>query len=195
MSELEQKIRALSLRTPDQSLDDQILAVLRQPDVTAPLTEQSAVDRSVTHDTADFSPTLHTNRRGTVVTSGWIVASVSMLIGTIVGNALPSFSSQQAQRETPMSPDHTAEIAGSPNRESASGSVDPRVSETEDSTVTEYARSGSGSVASQIVESIWISPTAAAVAWEQQTGQIFNVANHVNDRRFDMCRECHRVGG
>ena len=194
MSELEQKIRALSLRTPDQSLDDRILAALRQSNMTDP-TKQSAVDRPMTHDAADFSPTLHTNRRGTVVTSGWIVASVSMLIGTVVGNALPSFSSKQSQREASMSPDQTTEIAGSPNRESASGPVDPPVSERADSTSTEYARSGSGSVASQIVESIWISPTAAAVAWEQQTGQIFNVANHVNDRRFDMCRECHRVGG
>jgi hypothetical protein len=194
MSELEQKIRALSLRTPNQSLDDRILAALRQSDVTDP-TEQSAVDKSVRHDAADFSPTLHTNRRGTVVTSGWIVASVSMLIGTVVGNALPSFSSQQAHRDTPWNPDQTAKIAGSPNGKSASGSADPPVSKRGDSTVTEYARSDSGSVASQIVESIWISPTAAAVAWEQQTGQIFNVANHVNDRRFDMCRECHRVGG
>ena len=194
MSELEQKIRALPLRTPDQSLDDRILATLRQSDMTDP-TEQSAVDKSVTSEAADFSQALHTNRRGTVVTSGWIVASVSMLIGTVVGNALPSFSSQQSQREASMSPDQTTEIAGSPNRESASGPVDPPVSERGDSTSTEYARSGSGSVASQIVESIWISPTAAAVAWEQQTGQIFNVANHVNDRRFDMCRECHRVGG
>jgi hypothetical protein len=194
MSELEQKIRALSLRTPDQSLDDRILAVLRQSDVTDP-TEQPAADKSVRRDAADFSPTLHTNRRGTVVTSGWIVASVSMLIGTVVGNALPSFSSQQAQREASMSPDQTAEIAVSPNGESASGPADPRVSKRGNSTSTEYVGSGSGSVASQIVESIWISPTAAAVAWEQQTGQIFNVANHVNDRRFDMCRECHRVGG
>ena len=194
MSELEQKIRALSLRTPDQSLDDRILAALRQSDMTDP-TEESAVDKSVTRDAADFSQALHTHRRGTVVTSGWIVASVSMLIGTLVGNALPSFSSRQAQQETSINPDQTAEIAGPPNGESASGSVDPGVSEMEDSTVTEYARSGSGSIASQIVESIWVSPTAAAVAWEQQTGQIFNVVNHVSDRRFDMCRECHRVGG
>jgi hypothetical protein len=194
MSELEQKIRALSLRTPDQSLDDRILAALRQSDMTDP-TGQSAVDKSVTRDAADFSQALHTNRRGTVVTSGWIVASVSMLIGTVVGNALPSLSSQQLQRQASMNPDQTAKIVGSANRESASGSADPPVSKRGDSIVTEYARSGSGSVASQIVESIWISPTAAAVAWEQQTGQIFNVANHVNDRRFDMCRECHRVGG
>lgn len=194
MSELEQKIRALSLRGPDQSLDDRILAVLQQSNVTEP-TEQSAVDKSETTDAADFSQALQTNRRGTVVTSGWIVASVSMLIGTVVGNALPSFSSQQLNREASISPDQTVEIAGTPNRESAIGPVDPSVSERGDSTSTEYARSGSGSVASQIVESIWISPTAAAVAWEQQTGQIFNVANHVNDRRFDMCRECHRVGG
>jgi hypothetical protein len=44
MSELEQKIRALSLRTPDQSLDDRILAALRQSNMTDP-TKQSAVDR------------------------------------------------------------------------------------------------------------------------------------------------------
>ena len=94
-----------------------------------------------------------------------------------------------------MNPDQTARIAGSEHRDSANGSVEPRVSEPGDSTVTGNIQVGSGSVASQIVESIWISPTAAAVAWEQQTGQIFNVVNHVSDRRFDMCRECHRVGG
>jgi hypothetical protein len=194
MNELEQKIRALSLRTPDQSLDDRILAVLLQSDGTQP-TELSPAEKSLTPDNVDFSPTLHANRRGTVVTSGWIVASVSMLIGTVVGSALPSISSLQAQRNKSVNPDQTAEIAGAGHRESTNESVEPRTSEHGDSTVTGNVRVSSGSVASQIVESIWISPTAAAVAWEQQTGQIFNVANHVNDRRFDMCRECHRVGG
>lgn len=194
MSELELKIRALSLRTPDHSLEDRILAALRQSDVTEP-TELSPAEKSITPDNVDFPTALHTNRRGTVVTSGWIVASVSLLIGTVVGNALPSISSLKAQRDTSMNPDQTARIAGSEHRDSANGSVEPRVSEPGDSTVTGNIPVGSGSVASQIVESIWISPTAAAVAWEQQTGQIFNVVNHVSDRRFDMCRECHRVGG
>ena len=194
MSELEQRIRALSLRTPDQSLDDRILAVLRQSDATQP-TELSAAEKSATPDNVDFSPALQANRRGTVVTSGWIVASVSMLIGTVVGNALPSISSLQVQRNTSMNTDQTSEIAGAGHRESTNGPVEPQVPEKGDSTVTGNVRVGSGSVASQIVESIWISPTAAAVAWEQQTGQIFNVVNHVSDRRFDMCRECHRVGG
>jgi len=194
MSELELKIRALSLRTPDHSLDDRILAALRQSDGTQP-TELSAAEKAITPDNVGFSPALNTNRRGTVVTSGWIVASVSMLIGTVVGNSLPSISSLQAQRNTSINPDQTAGIVGHGRRESANGSVEPRLSEPGDSTVTETVRVRSGSVASQIVESIWISPTAAAVAWEQQTGQIFNVANHVSDHRFDMCRECHRVGG
>ena len=194
MSELELKIRALSLRTPDHSLEDRILAVLRQSDVTEP-TELSPAEKSITPDNVDFPTALHTNRRGTVVTSGWIVASVSLLIGTVVGNALPSISSLKAQRDTSMNPDQTARIAGPEHRDSANGSVEPRVSEPGDSTVTGNIQVGSGSVASQIVESISISPTAAAVAWEQQTGQIFNVVNHVSDRRFDMCRECHRVGG
>jgi hypothetical protein len=149
----------------------------------------------VTPDNVDFSPALHANRRGTVVTSGWIVASVSMLIGTVVGNALPSISSLQAQRNTSMNTDQTSEIGKSERRDLANGSLELQVSEQGNSAVTENTRFGSGSIASQIVESIWISPTAAAVAWEQQTGQIFNVVNHVSDRRFDMCRECHRVGG
>ena len=53
---------------------------------------------------------------------------------------------------------------------------------------------GSGD-ASQIAESVSLSPRDAVVNWEQQTGQIFNVATHVHDRRFNMCRECHRIGG
>lgn len=194
MSELEQRIRALSLRTPDQSLDDRILSTLRQPDVAEP-TELSPAEKSVIADKDEFSPALHTNRRGTVVTSGWIVASVSMMIGTVIGNAMPSLSSLHAKRDMPMNPDQTARIAGTAYWESANGSEERRVSEPDNSIVIENVKSRSGAVASQIVESIWISPTAAAVAWEQQTGQIFNVANHVNDRRFDMCRECHRVGG
>ncbi|MFO1000501.1 MAG: hypothetical protein U0936_09185 [Planctomycetaceae bacterium] len=194
MSELEQKIRSLSLRTPNQSLDHRILAALQQSDVTEP-TEQSAVKKSVSNDAADFSPTMHANRRGTVITSGWIVASVSMLIGAVVGNALPPVSSLQTQRNTSMNTNQTSEIAGVGHKESTDGTVEPRVSEEGNSTVTGNVRVSPGSVASQIVESIWISPTAAAVAWEQQTGQIFNVVNHVSDRRFDMCRECHRVGG
>lgn len=194
MSELEQRIRALSLRMPDHSLDDRILAALRQPDVTAP-TQLSPAEKSVTPDNGELSPAFHTNRRGTVITSGWIVASVSMLIGTVVGNALPSFSTLQAQRDTSVNPGQTARISTLEHREPVYGSLEPRVSEPGNSIVTENGRSRSNSVASQIVESIWISPTAAAVAWEQQTGQIFNVVNHVSDRRFDMCRECHRVGG
>ena len=194
MSELEQRIRALSLRTPDQSLDDRILAALRQSDVTQPR-ELSPAEKSVTPDNVDFSPALHANRRGTVVTSGWIVAAVSMLIGAVVGNALPSISSLQTQRNTSINTNQTSEIAGVGHRESTDGTVEPRVSEEGNSTVTGNVRVSPGSVASQIVESIWVSPTAAAVAWEQQTGQIFNVVNHVSDRRFDMCRECHRVGG
>lgn len=194
MSELEQKIRDLSLRAPDQSLDDRILATLQEPTGTESV-QQSAIGKSVSRDDADFSPALHSNRRGVVVTSGWLVASVSMLIGAVVGNILPSFSSLQSRQDTAMSQDRAVRFADSGSKIKTNGSVELLASAQGNSTAAGSARVGSGSIASQIVESIWISPTAAAVAWEQQTGQIFNVANHVNDRRFDMCRECHRVGG
>lgn len=194
MSELEQRIRALSLREPAHALDDRILAALRQSEVTQSR-DLSSAEKSVARDNVDFSSELHTQRRGTVVTSGWIVASVSMLIGTVAGNFLPSFTSLQAQRVTSLNLDQAAGISRTSQRNSTNGTAEPRVSQRGDSRVSGDARSHSGSMASQIVESNWISPTAAAVAWERQTGQIFNVVNHVSDRRFDMCRECHRVGG
>ncbi len=48
---------------------------------------------------------------------------------------------------------------------------------------------------SQFVESSYQSAITGAVLWEQQNGEVFNVATHVSEPRFDMCRDCHRVGG
>ncbi|MEJ7591239.1 MAG: hypothetical protein WKF77_06805 [Planctomycetaceae bacterium] len=48
---------------------------------------------------------------------------------------------------------------------------------------------------SQFVESRYLSAIAGASLWERQNGEKFNVTTHVSDRRFDMCRDCHRVGG
>ena len=50
-------------------------------------------------------------------------------------------------------------------------------------------------VGSQFVESSYESAITGAMLWEQQNGEVFNVTTHVRDRRFDMCRDCHRVGG
>lgn len=48
---------------------------------------------------------------------------------------------------------------------------------------------------SQFVESGYQSAVTGAVLWEPQNREVFSVATHVSDRRFDMCRDCHRVGG
>lgn len=194
MSELEKRIQALSLRAPQNSLDERILATLGQNDAL-PSAESSRQEKAVASEAAGFSPAVPSNRRGSVVTSGWIVASVSMLIGTIVGNSLPSFNAFDVKQAASLNANKMPGKATSARLELPNGS--PLVAEPGQSNGIAEGNfvDSSRSVASQIVESIWISPAAAAVAWEQQSGQIFNVVNHVNDRRFDMCRDCHRVGG
>ena len=52
-----------------------------------------------------------------------------------------------------------------------------------------------GTRGSQFVESSYESARAGAVLWERENGQLFNIATHVSDHRFDMCRDCHRIGG
>lgn len=194
MSELEKRIQALPLRAPEDSLDERILATIRQADCL-PSTEVSGPEKSGASETVGFSSSRNSHRRGTVVTSGWIVASVSVLIGTVVGNALPSLSELHVNRDAAVDANHMTGMAASAHPELVNGSSETagmgQMKGSPDGNITGSSRS----TGSQIVESIWISPTAAAVAWEQQTGQIFNVVNHVSDRRFDMCRECHRVGG
>ena len=48
---------------------------------------------------------------------------------------------------------------------------------------------------SQFVESGYLLAIAGTTHWEHQNGEVFSVKTHISDRRFDMCRDCHRVGG
>ncbi len=50
-------------------------------------------------------------------------------------------------------------------------------------------------VGSQFMESGYLSSIADASLRERENGEKFNVTADVSDRRFDMCRDCHRVGG
>jgi len=52
-----------------------------------------------------------------------------------------------------------------------------------------------GSRGSQFVESNYEVAHAGALPWERKNPKIFDDATHVSDRRFDMCRDCHRAGG
>jgi hypothetical protein len=187
MSPLESRIRNLSLRPPGESLDARITAMFsstEEPSQTSP-----AAGSLQEMDAAAHSRLSQSSKTSAWTGSRWLPACASLLIGTVVGRWLP-FSKFDQQ---------------SGNRMASSAVTAGEQTQSGQDTVTNDQASGTVPVAfqgrerssesSQIVESFWMSPTAAAVAWEQQTGQIFNVVNHVNDRRFDMCRDCHRVGG
>lgn len=187
MIPVESRIRNLSLRPPSESLDARITAMFSSAQEPTLLKPAAGSQQEV--KSADRSSVLRTSKNPASICSGWIPVCASLLIGTVVGHWL------QFSRPDERSGDSMSSSTAAAGEESQSGQ----------STTVNSPASGVGSVEienqerspvrSQIVESLWISPAAAAVAWEQQTGQIFNVVNHVNDRRFDMCRDCHRVGG
>lgn len=187
MSDLEAQIRNLALRAPGESLDERIFSTLQSGTSAESDAEQL---RAVSTRPDNSARQLRTGRHGIVMTSGWVVASVSMIIGLIVGNLLPSFGSLSGGDALTASP-------GSP--QSGTFEDDGQDGFNESNPSVENQNVGlhgpDTAVGSQIVESNWLSPAAAAVVWEQQTGQIFSVVNHIRDRRFNVCRDCHRVGG
>ncbi len=190
MSDLETQIRNISLKSPSEALDARVFAVLRDNDesiIGDRKNEQQDAAR-----TSDSIQTIQPGRRGAAMTSGWIVAAVSMAIGAIAGRSLPSFSEIHGHRSQHVSVEETTAL-NSENQQQQFLNTPELEIKNQDSRLVSTTNGHTES--SQIAESLWISPLAAAVAWEQQTGQIFNVRNHINDRRFDMCRDCHRVGG
>ncbi len=193
MSDLEAKIRGLDLRAPGNTLDARVLAALRseaatEDNVGVPLPEHT-LHPHVSHQHQSTNPA-KAGRRGIVITPNWLMSAACMMIGTIVGTFLPPV--------IPRASTHKAEVTtGTFSHADPQDSTSPMLTGNSPS----ESMDGQNTVglkrqaSSQIVESLWVSPTAAAVAWEQQTGKIFNVINHVNDRQFNMCRDCHRVGG
>lgn len=191
MSDLETQIRTLKLRSPGDGLDIRVDAILKSEPAIFRSNEVIAASASE----SDTVWPLHASRRGFVLTSSWWIAAAAMVAGIFIGSKMPPSRSQLADNAssgivTPATQDDgSVEILDGAHRENLSvGS-----SNLAGMAVPGPSNRPDPSVGSQIVESSWLSPTAATVVWEQQTGQIFTVVNHVNDGRFNMCRECHRV--
>ena len=187
MSPLESRIRNLPLRPPGESIDKRITAMFS---ATAEATLLSASPGTPQEDDADDQRRPRPNSASSApIRSGWIPVCASLLIGTVVGHWLPFSRLDQRSGNSIGSANVRA------GEEGVSGQGTVKIHQAPEAADIVARNQEPSPERSQIVESLWISPAAAAVAWEQQTGQIFNVVNHVNDRRFDMCRDCHRVGG
>ena len=224
MSDLESQIRELTLRVPSAAMDQRILSVLQTPatwgEIKCDLLMASdaagaavrkpepmpggrltGIELSNSAEPVELRRGL---RRGIAATVVWMIAAASLLIGITIGRALPTST---GNADSPVGAvDETSPEANRTNgnhrvsnpQESASAALEADAAQAAFSesfaVSTGETQPGSGD-ASQIAESVSLSPRDAAVHWEQQTGQIFNVATHVHDRRFNMCRECHRIGG
>jgi len=174
MSDLESQIRELILRAPSEVMDQRVQSVLMATDAAGAVVRKpesmpgcrlTGSELSDGAEPAESRPRLRRDIAATVVC---LIAAASLLIGIAIGRGLPT-STRNAD---------AAQAAFSESFAVSAGEIQP----------------GSGD-ASQIAESVSLSLRDAVVNWEQQTGQIFNVATHVHDRRFNMCRECHRIGG
>ena len=188
MNELETEIRRLSLRTPSDALDSRVLATLQAPASALGRVEEAPKGASA----GELSSTsLLPNRKGVVVTSGWIVACASMLTGILIGQLMPPLVPYGGDQRLAAA---SSEFSGNSFALDKNGSGSEFESTASDGNAV-VPGIEDPSIGSQIVESLRHSPAAAVAVWEQQTGQIFNVATHIGDRRFRLCRDCHRVGG
>lgn len=194
MSDLEQQIRDLTLRQPGEMLDRQVLSLLRSP--CDDLVLESGPGRSISFDGVNASPIsepipVRPVGRGSAV-AGFVAA---LLIGLVIGNRLPGFWSVDAPSipDEPISSVANGRVASTHEPAQEILTDHPMVPEI--STRVRDALQNHAATGSQIVESSYLSAITGAAAWERQNGEIFDVRTHVSDRRFDMCRECHRVGG
>jgi len=194
MSELEQQIRDLTLRKPGEMLDRQVLSLLRGSCDDSVL--EFSPGCSISSERVNASPInepipVRPVGRGSAV-AGFVAA---LLIGLVIGNRLPAFWSvdEPSIPDEPSSSAANGRVASThePAQELPTGH--PMVPEL--SARVRDALQNRSAAGSQIVESSYLSAITGAAAWERQNGEIFDVRTHVSDRRFDMCRECHRVGG
>lgn len=195
MTDMESQIRAIALRAPGESLDERVLGLLQSDHVSSvdyPLESRNSMN--CLKPNSDF-------RRGLLTLSlGGMMAA--LVVGFIVGNSLPSiwqgsqFSSSGLATGSEFTSGHS-HASGLPfefpqldERDLGGG---PMLSHLPAQIVE--AQQNLQMPGSQIVESTRETARAGAIIWERENGELFNMATHVSDRRFNMCRECHRVGG
>ena len=205
MNEFEQRIGELTLREPGDTLDQRVLSSLEGTAGVAARESSRATHVSAAANVPQVNapPKNESTRMRRGVLSGTITGLLAaLLIGMAIGNGLPSFwlsfGGSLAKRSSAMP---AARGVLSPldmdSRDTGEGEEFPdRHPMIPDlSTHLRDALQNQTTAGSQIVESRYLSSIAGASHWERQNGEKFNVATHVSDRRFDMCRDCHRVGG
>lgn len=192
MSDIERSLRELSLAPVSAELDARVLGAIRassgcdyhQVNGSAVVPSACGNSDSAASD-SKANESIRSSRNSGVVSIGWLACAVSLIIGAIAGRLFLPTTLRSPALEIDAANVFTTEFPGESDlRTNSSGSE-----------VSAWTLESALKMGSKIVESSRFSPSVGAVAWEQQTGEIFRVGTHQADRRFAMCRECHRVGG
>jgi hypothetical protein len=165
MNEIEAQIRQLSLRPPEDTLDQRVLSEFAMMERSSPQFDQSLPRRGAA-----------------VVTAVW--ATLACLAGLMVFGGNPNLSSGSAGPGTPSSMMSTAAAAeGSGAEEQGTRNLDQTVA----SSAAKVLRPRT----SQNAEFDLASARLLADEWEMQSGKVFPTALHLKDLRFFECRRCH----
>lgn len=165
MNEIEDQIRQLSLRPPEDSLDRRIFEELAMMERLSPQFVESLPRRGAA-----------------VVTAVW--ATLACLAGLIVFGGNPNLNSGSTEPGTSSSMMDTAR-AEKGSGAAGQGSARPN------QTVPFSSENGLDAPASQNAEFELASARLLATEWEMQSGKVFPTALHLKDLRFFECRRCH----
>lgn len=199
MNELERQIRELKLRPPGDTLDQRMLSLLQGSGEYVMLESETDIQNSSGSVNAPLATSLRATekiltRRG-IFSATFASLGAALLFGIVIGNGLPSLWSVSGLLKSPKSSPTATEQAGLSAQEQDSESPVRKAMLPDLPTRVRDALQSQSSIGSQFVESNYLSAIMGAAIWERQNGEVFNVTTHVSDRRFDMCRDCHRVGG
>ncbi len=185
--DLERCLREIPMTPATRELDARVLGEIRSGsdcscDHSAGAAKRNAVGG---HTVTVPSASQNQSRNNGVVSAGWLACAASLVIGAVVGNQFIPTMLRPPQGSSSTEPVLNADL------------TDQSVQRTTNSVsdASSWTLENAMQVGSKIIESSRFSPSVGAVAWEQQSGEIFRVGTHQADRRFAMCRECHRVGG
>lgn len=198
MNELERQIRDLSLRQHGDSMDQRILSLFQSSGDSTPHTHRHDEQATSSLMAAGAVKTTLANettqsRRG-ILSATFAGLTTALLIGIVVGNAMPPLWSNSRSLISDNMPANADNAAVSENQSETEFPLRNPMMPEVPAHVRDTLKSRT-TIGSQFVESSYQAAITGAVLWERQNGEIFNVATHVSDRRFDMCRDCHRVGG
>lgn len=196
MSDLEKQLAELPLMPASPELEARVLAELRASSASSCSGGSDSRSQQSACAPVMNGAIIRGSGNGGFVSSPWLACAVCLLVGTISGRLFLPASLRAPLPDSGSVTDSVTNVGSSEwLSEGALRISDSAFSSAGVPDQAAWTLDSAMKTGIKIIESSSFSPSVGAVAWEQQSGEIFRVGTHQTDRRFAMCRECHRVGG